>query len=91
MKIEVVKDPSPERLAELGVRSWPTWQAEPSTFDWHYDDEETCYLLAGRVRVTPEGGGAPVEIAAGDLVTFSQGLSCTWQVLERVRKHYRFG
>ncbi|MBX3472329.1 MAG: cupin domain-containing protein [Planctomycetes bacterium] len=87
----LVERPTPERLEALGVRSWPVWTKEPSTFDWFYDDAETCYLLAGRVRVEPEGGGPAVDIGAGDLVTFPQGLACVWKVTEAVRKHYRFG
>jgi uncharacterized cupin superfamily protein len=47
-------------------------------------------LLAGDVIVTPEGG-EPVRFGKGDLVTFLAGLSCTWKVLQPVRKHYRFG
>lgn len=40
--------------------------------------------------VTPNGA-APVSIAAGDLVIFPAGMFCTWQVIQPVRKHYRFG
>lgn len=47
-------------------------------------------MLSGRVVVTPEGG-EPVEIAAGDLATFPAGMSCTWDVKEAIRKHYKFG
>jgi uncharacterized cupin superfamily protein len=42
------------------------------------------------VVVTPDDG-VPVEIAAGDLVVFPAGMSCCWEVLKPVRKHYRFG
>ena len=86
-----VEKPAPEQLQKLGVEQWPVWTKEKSRFDWHYDEPEVCYLLAGRVRVTPTDGGAPVEFGTGDLVTFPQGLSCTWEVIEPVRKHYRFG
>jgi uncharacterized cupin superfamily protein len=41
------------------------------------------------VVVTPDGG-EPVEVGAGDLVTFPRGMSCTWKVVEPVRKHYNF-
>jgi hypothetical protein len=88
--IAVEHNPTPERLAALGVRSWPIWTKETSSFAWSYDEEETCYFLAGDVVVTP-AAGAPVRIGAGDLVTFPVGLSCTWDVRVPVRKHYRFG
>jgi uncharacterized protein len=88
MKITVEK-PSKATLDKLNVFSWPIWTKEVSKFDWHYDEKEVCYILAGSVKVT--GGGDTVLFGAGDLVTFPQGLSCVWEVLEPVRKHYRFG
>ena len=86
-----VRRPSEAEVGELGARAWPIWTQEPSTFPWTYDDAETCLVLEGRVTVTPDGGGAPVEIGPGDLVTFAAGLSCVWAVHEAIRKHYRFG
>ncbi len=88
--ILVEHHPSPAKLEVMGVESWPTWSKEVSEFPWHYDQTETCYILEGEVIVTPEGG-EPVRIAAGDLVTFPKGLTCTWKVLSPVRKHYTFG
>lgn len=88
-QIKVEKNPSQERLGELGVRSWPTWTKEVSEFPWSYDADEVCYILEGRVIVTPDGG-EPVEIEKGDLVTFPKGLSCTWKVVQGIRKHYDF-
>lgn len=40
------------------------------------------FMLKGRVVVTPDDGGEPVEVKAGDLVTFPAGMSCTWDVKE---------
>ncbi|TNF99133.1 MAG: DUF861 domain-containing protein, partial [Gammaproteobacteria bacterium] len=60
-----------------------------SSFPWTYDSQETCYLLNGRVVVTPENG-EPVELKAGDLVTFPKGMNCTWDIKEAIRKHYQF-
>ena len=56
--IAVEHDPPEDRLEKLGVRSWPIWTKEVSTFPWTYDSSETCYLLEGEVVVTPEGGEA---------------------------------
>ena len=44
MKISVFK-PTPEQIEELGLTKWDTWESEPSTFDWYYDLQETCYIL----------------------------------------------
>ncbi|MFH1790874.1 MAG: cupin domain-containing protein [Candidatus Omnitrophota bacterium] len=86
----LVEKPSKEKLAKMGVSSWPIWEKEKSKFDWHYDDKETCYILEGKVTVTGKDGQR-VNFAAGDLVVFPSGLSCVWEIHEPVRKHYNFG
>ena len=84
-----VERPTADRLNELKVTSWAIWTKEPSTFDWHYDERETCYFLEGEVVVKTDKG--EVVLRPGDLATFPRGLSCTWHVSKAVRKHYRFG
>ena len=54
------------------------------------NNKETCLLLEEKVTVTPIGG-KPVKFGAGDLVTFSAGMNCRWDVHQAVSKHYRFG
>jgi uncharacterized cupin superfamily protein len=88
-QIKVEHEPAAERLQELGVASWPIWTKEASEFPWKYDAQEICYLLAGEVIVTPEGG-EPVEIKKGDLVIFPKGMKCRWNIRKDVRKHYTF-
>lgn len=90
MPIEIQYRPDPDRLRELGVEDWPTWECGVSRFPWTYNEQETCYVLAGEVVVTPDGG-APVIVKAGDLAVFPAGMSCTWDVRTPIRKHYRFG
>ncbi len=89
-EIRVVRTPDEEQLDREGVRAWPIWTCDPSEFPWTYDAEETCYILEGKVTVTPDGG-EPVTVGAGDLVTFPRGMSCTWKVTSAIRKHYTFG
>ena len=87
----LVNSPCPESIIrELGIKNWPTWTCEASSFDWTYEDKETCLLLEGEVTVTPEKG-QPVRFGAGDLVIFPAGLNCRWDVHQAVQKHYRFG
>ncbi|KAI5397750.1 hypothetical protein KIW84_063535, partial [Lathyrus oleraceus] len=78
--IKIEKNPPESKLTQLGVRQWPKWGCPPSNFPWTYDATETCYLLEGKVKVTPSGANEAVEIAAGDLVVFPKGMSCTWDV-----------
>ena len=88
LKISVEK-PTEAKLKSLKVFSWGIWTKEVSTFDWNYDEKEVCYFLEGEVTVkTPY---ETVSFGKGDLVTFPQGLSCTWNVKKAVKKHYQFG
>jgi uncharacterized cupin superfamily protein len=89
-EVKVERNPDEKRLEELGVSGWPIWEKEVSEFPWRYDAEETCYFLEGDVVVTPEGG-EPVQVGRGDLVTFPEGMSCTWRIGKDVKKHYQFG
>ncbi len=87
MKI-TIQHPEKNELDRLGVSAWPVWECAPSTFDWHYDQEEVCFLLEGEVTVKTASG--EVHIGPGDFVTFARGLHCTWTVNKAVRKHYSF-
>lgn len=87
--IKVKHNPSQSELDELGVKEWPTWSCEISSFPWSYDANETCYILEGQVTVTPNGD-EPVTVGAGDLVTFPAGMACVWDVKAAIRKHYNF-
>lgn len=86
----LVEQPDRDRLSDLGVFDWPIWTKAASTFPWTYDEAETCYFLTGEVIVTPNDGD-PVKMKAGNLVRFPAGMSCTWEILVDVRKHYSFG
>jgi uncharacterized cupin superfamily protein len=88
--ITIEHNPVPAKLEVMGIFDWPIWEKEASTFPWTYDTDETCYLLAGQVTVTPDGG-EPVTFGKGDLVTFPAGMSCTWEIHADVKKHYKFG
>lgn len=89
LQILVEHNPSPMKLEVLGVYDWPIWRRQASSFPWTYQQQETCYVLRGRFTVTPEGG-APQHFQRGDLITFPQGLNCTWDIEEDVEKHYDF-
>eukprot|EP00958_Prasinococcus_capsulatus_P014325 scaffold1504_cov417-Prasinococcus_capsulatus_cf.AAC.65 len=62
---QVISSPPEAELEKMGVRSWPTWGCEVSNFPWSYANSETCYLLKGKVTVTPTGGEA-VSFGAGE-------------------------
>jgi uncharacterized protein len=85
--LRIVRQPEEAELTQLGVRGWPIWEKEISTFPWKYEQTEICYFLEGDVVVTPENG-PPLKMGKGDLVTFPAGLACTWDVRQPVKKHY---
>lgn len=87
MKI-TIEQKQPADLRAEGISNWPIWECEPSTFDWHYDRQEQCYILEGEVTV--KTATEEVTIKAGDFVTFPQGLDCVWSVTKPIRKHYCF-
>ncbi len=87
LQILVERKPSPMKLEVLGVYDWPIWRKEVSTFPWTYQRQETCYVLRGRFTVTPDGG-EPQTFQRGDLITFPQGMQCTWEIEQDVEKHY---
>ncbi|MFN6035298.1 MAG: cupin domain-containing protein [Dolichospermum sp.] len=89
MEIKVEHQPSLAHLHQLDVFNWPIWEKEISKFPWTYDDQEVCYFLAGHVIVTPHEGQS-VQIGKGDLVTFPAGMSCVWEIIIDVNKHYLY-
>jgi uncharacterized cupin superfamily protein len=86
VKDVVVKKPSPEE--ETKAKAWPTWECEPSEFDWAYTQTETCLIIDGEVTVSD--GENEVSFGAGDWVVFPVDLECTWKIKKAVRKHYNF-
>lgn len=88
MEVKIQKLDS-ETLKKMGIFSWPIWTKEVSSFPWHYDCIEECYFLQGEVSLETEAGET-VSFGQGDFVTFSKGLSCTWNIKKPVKKHYNF-
>lgn len=88
--IQIEQNPDQSTLDKMGVRTWPIWTCDASEFPWTYDDKETCLILEGEVIVTPDGGES-ITVKAGDLAVFPAGMSCRWNVVKPIRKHYQFG
>lgn len=84
-----ISRPSEEEKNNLGVENWGTWGCDVSTFPWKYSDRETCYIIEGEVTVKTDEGD--YNIKPGDLVTFDEGLQCTWDVKKTIKKYYKFG
>jgi uncharacterized cupin superfamily protein len=61
------------------------WTAEPSTFDWSFELDETAHILEGHVVVTQKGGPT-LDLRAGDVVAFRKGAVTRWEVRQRLKK-----
>lgn len=89
-EIIVEKNPSPSKLTELGIADWPLWEKDISSFDWHYEEKESCYILEGEAIIYVENK-EPLQVSKGQLVIFPAGLSCRWEITSKIKKHYRIG
>jgi uncharacterized cupin superfamily protein len=68
-----------------GAASTFIWECTPGTFHWHFDIDETIYLLEGSVIVRDDAG-AERRLTAGDLAFFRKGTHAVWRVETHVRK-----
>ena len=89
MEKVTVEKATADKMKELGVVHWSAWQHGAGKFEWEYKSTEHFYVLEGKVKVETEDGQV-VEFGKGDLVTFPKGIKCTWQVIEPIRKVYKF-
>jgi uncharacterized cupin superfamily protein len=63
------------------------WECSPGPSRWTLETHEFVQVLAGSMTVTPDGGD-PVDLKAGDSVTFPKGWTGTWDITETLRKAY---
>jgi len=78
----VVVSRSPDARLLRGI-----WEAQPSTFRFLFDSDETMVVLSGRMTITPDGG-EPVELMPGDMAFFAAGTQTVWKVHEPMRKAF---
>ncbi len=84
-----VRKLSEEDFEKLNIKSWPIWQKERSKFKWYYDETESCYIIEGEAIVRYDD--KEVKFGEGDFVVFPKGLSCEWEIIKNIKKHYNFG
>jgi uncharacterized protein len=68
------------RASRVCIYYMRRWGCPPGRFPLKFDAALTCYLVKGRVRAAVKGSR----------VVFPKGLSCTWDVVVGVDKHYNF-
>lgn len=84
----IIQKLSPSEIEERGIRHWPIWEKEVSRFDHTYEGDEECLFLEGEVVI--ETAERNYTIVPGDFVIFEDGLTCVWDILKPVKKHYNF-
>lgn len=63
------------------------WASDVGVWRIDYTEEELCVIVAGRVRLTEDGGGSE-EFGPGDAFVVPRGFKGVWETLEPVRKIY---
>lgn len=61
------------------------WDCTKGVFNWHYDIDETVYVLEGSV-VVRDDAGAEHRLGVGDHAIFRAGSHAVWRVDDYVRK-----
>jgi len=83
-------------LTRLKVLLWPTWTTKGNP-KWAVGNQnagkvmpygELSYVVSGSLEVIPEDTGVPVIVKPGDFVTFPEGFTASWRVLEEITWHY---
>ena len=90
MKLLIKSPCSASIIIQYGVKNWPIWECGTCNFSWNYKEKEICLIVEGEAKIKTEAGESYL-IKSGDLVEFPKGLSCEWQIIKSLKKHYRLG
>lgn len=63
------------------------WESQVGAWRVAYEETELCVMLAGRVRLTEDGGVAR-EFGPGDAFVIPRGFVGVWETLDPCRKIY---
>ncbi len=63
------------------------WASAPGSAEVHYQKDELCMLIAGKVRLTDASGHAETY-SAGETFLIPAGFKGLWETLEPTRKFY---
>ena len=76
-----------KNLAESHDRAcWKLfWECTSGRFNWHYDIDETAFIISGEAFITMDATGER-RLGPGDMAFFPAGNTCTWRVPVRVMK-----
>jgi uncharacterized cupin superfamily protein len=77
------------RVSAAGEPAYYTglWTAQPSTFDYTFEMDETAHILEGKVFVS-QVDGPKLELGPGDVATFPKGAKTRWRIVEPLKKMF---
>ena len=70
-----------------GVLFSGLWASQPYKAEVNYTEDEFCYLIEGKVRLT-DADGRVEEYKAGDAFVIPRGFKGIWETVEPVKKFY---
>jgi uncharacterized cupin superfamily protein len=70
--------------SEDGTSTTFLWDCTAGRFNWHYDVDETLYIIEGGVVVKDDAGTRILSV--GDTIFFPAGAHAEWHVENYVRK-----
>ena len=68
-----------------GLATTLVWECSAGKFNWHYDIDETIYILEGSAIIGSDTM-TPRRFGPGDVVFFRKGAHARWHVESKVRK-----
>jgi uncharacterized protein len=68
-----------------GNASTQIWECSAGTFWWTFHDEETVFILEGKVRITTPNGETRT-LQPGDIAYFAEGTRALWDIDDYVKK-----
>ena len=68
-----------------GNASTLIWDCTAGRFMWHYDVDETVYVIEGSVIIKDQAGTSR-RVSAGETIFFPAGSSAEWTVEKYIRK-----
>ncbi len=63
------------------------WASEPGRIDIHYEKDELCTIIVGKVRLT-DAAGSTSTYGPGETFLIPRGFKGVWETVEPTRKFY---
>jgi uncharacterized cupin superfamily protein len=65
----------PPDALEVGV-----WRSDPATYDYFFATDETFHVVEGAVTIELPDTGESLELHAGDIAYFREGIRSVWTI-----------